>query len=49
LGRYTDLGFSYTVQEQWSDAPSAGSINEGRSYWRQYFGMSLTWHPRELA
>lgn len=49
LGRYTDLGFSYTLQEQWSDAPSPSSINQGSSYLRHFFGMGLTWHAPRIG
>lgn len=47
LGRYTDLAFSYTLHEQWSDALNPNGINEGSSYLRHFLSVSLTWHtPR---
>ena len=49
LGRYTDLAFSYTLHDQWSDALSPNGINEGSSYLRHFLSVSLTWHTARLG
>jgi len=49
LGEHTDLSFSYTLHEQWSDAQNPNGINQGSSYLRHRFGVSLTFHTPRIA
>jgi hypothetical protein len=49
LGRYTDFSFSYTLNEQWSDATNPTGINAGSTYLRHFFGVSVTWHSARIA
>ena len=49
IGEYTDLSFSYSLHSQWSDAQNPNSINQGSSYLRHMFGVSLTFHTPRIA
>jgi hypothetical protein len=43
------LSFSYSLHDQWSDAQNPNGINQGRSYLRHMFGVSMTWHTPRIA
>lgn len=49
LGRYADLFFHYSLQQQWSDAQNPTGIDTGSSLVRHIFGMGFNWHGRGLG
>jgi hypothetical protein len=49
LGRYTDVSFSYSLHNQWSNAQNPIGINTGSSYLRHMFGIGVTWHAPRIA